>query len=232
MPITESAVARAQDRGNVDLIKAFQDSGDSSFIQAMALVDAEGNQIAVNGNPLYIAITGDSSVSISGSIFLDSTTIEQLTGSLISVSISGTPTIILNNSSIDSLTGSNIRINGDVSASGTVSLEAETIDSITSSISTISINGDSIAALTSATSVTESILIGGSGEKIGLSSSPVWTSITGNKESAIVNDVGKLDVAQSDTYGIFNDILKELKKINLQLAIMTDMSITNIDVEV
>jgi hypothetical protein len=39
-------------------------------------------------------------------------------------------------------------------------------------------------------------------------------------------------VSQLDLYTTFHDILKELKKMNLQLAIMTDNLITNQDVEV
>jgi hypothetical protein len=42
----------------------------------------------------------------------------------------------------------------------------------------------------------------------------------------------KVDATQIDLYNIFVDTLKELKKINIQLALMTDSLITNQDVEV
>jgi hypothetical protein len=42
----------------------------------------------------------------------------------------------------------------------------------------------------------------------------------------------KLNVQQTELFTTFNDILKELKKMNLQLAMMTDNLITNQDVEV
>lgn len=47
-----------------------------------------------------------------------------------------------------------------------------------------------------------------------------------------IKDSANLTVEQPDLYTTFNDILKELKKMNLQLAIMTDSLITNQDVEV
>ena len=70
------------------------------------------------------------------------------------------------------------------------------------------------------------ILVDEEGDNIGSGSNPINTKIT---------DVGsdvKFEVQQPDLYTTFNDILKELKKMNLQLAIMTDSLITNQDVEV
>lgn len=63
--MNQSSVTRAIDpRGTA--IKTFRDEQDRE-IQAMALVDENGNQIAVSGNPIYIALTGTSdSIGASG----------------------------------------------------------------------------------------------------------------------------------------------------------------------
>ncbi len=53
-----------------------------------------------------------------------------------------------------------------------------------------------------------------------------------NVEIADVSEGVAVPVTQPELFTTFNDILKELKKINLQLAIMTDTLITNQDVEV
>lgn len=67
MPSTESQVYRAQDPiERSDPIKAFQDT-DGSFIQAMALVDENGNQTGLSGTPLNVTITGDLSTMIGSS---------------------------------------------------------------------------------------------------------------------------------------------------------------------
>jgi hypothetical protein len=58
------------------------------------------------------------------------------------------------------------------------------------------------------------------GNQIGDTDTPI--SVTG---------INNIIVEQPDVYTTFNDILKELKKMNLQLAIMTDSLITNQDVE-
>jgi len=42
----------------------------------------------------------------------------------------------------------------------------------------------------------------------------------------------QVESRNTDTFTIFNDILKELKKINLSLALITDTKIENLDVEV
>jgi len=47
-----------------------------------------------------------------------------------------------------------------------------------------------------------------------------------------IEDRLKVDATQIELYTTFNDMLKELKKINLQLAMVTDSLITNQDVEV
>lgn len=52
----------------------------------------------------------------------------------------------------------------------------------------------------------------------------------GNK--GVINTSGALKVTMDDIFGVFTDTLKELKKMNLQLAIMTDCFVTNEDVEV
>lgn len=42
---------------------------------------------------------------------------------------------------------------------------------------------------------------------------------------------GGLKVNQDDLLNTFSGILKELKKINIHLSILTDMPVTNLDVE-
>jgi|SaaInl7_200m_RNA_FD_contig_21_944205_length_727_multi_7_in_0_out_0_2 hypothetical protein len=37
----------------------------------------------------------------------------------------------------------------------------------------------------------------------------------------------RLNIGQMDLYAVFNDMLTELKKINLQLSLMTDVELTN-----
>lgn len=64
-------------------------------------------------------------------------------------------------------------------------------------------------------------IVDADGNQIGDTDTPI--SVTG-----ITNIIAE----QPDVYTTFNDILKELKKMNLQLAILTDSSITNQDVEV
>ena len=59
------------------------------------------------------------------------------------------------------------------------------------------------------------------GNQIGDTDTPI--SVTG---------ISKVTAEQPDLYTTFGDILKELKKMNLQLAIMTDSLVTNQDVEV
>jgi hypothetical protein len=47
-----------------------------------------------------------------------------------------------------------------------------------------------------------------------------------------VKDSANITVEQPDLYTTFTDILRELKKMNIQLSIMTDNLVTNQDVEV
>ena len=71
MALGESYVVRAKDNSG-DSIAAFTDAT-GRFIQAMALVNEAGDQIAVSGNPLYISFSGD------GTMVLSSDTIDALT---------------------------------------------------------------------------------------------------------------------------------------------------------
>ncbi len=52
----------------------------------------------------------------------------------------------------------------------------------------------------------------------------------GNK--GVIDEGGALKVSMDDLFGIFTDVLKELKKMNFHLMLMTDTTITNKDVEV
>jgi|10_taG_2_1085330.scaffolds.fasta_scaffold02071_3 hypothetical protein len=56
--VSDSNVNRAIDHGAADQIKAFQEE-DDSFIQAIAIVDDQGNQVALSGTPLFVSLTGD-----------------------------------------------------------------------------------------------------------------------------------------------------------------------------
>ena len=55
---------------------------------------------------------------------------------------------------------------------------------------------------------------------------------TGKAQIISTNQEGVANVALPDSQQLFTDILKELKKLNIQMAIMTDCQITNKDVEV
>ena len=54
----------------------------------------------------------------------------------------------------------------------------------------------------------------------------------GDRVTLKVNTEGDLDITTSDLYTIFMDILKELKKMNLHMQVMTDITISNEDIEV
>lgn len=68
------------------------------------------------------------------------------------------------------------------------------------------------------------VILDSDGEQAGVSDSPLVADIRNTPETAI-------DVTQIELHTTFIDILKELKKINFQLSIMTDNSITNDEVE-
>ncbi len=69
------------------------------------------------------------------------------------------------------------------------------------------------------------VILDVNGEQTGTSESPLISNINNTNDTPI-------DVTQTELYTTFIDILKELKKINFQLAIMTDNQITNDEVEV
>jgi hypothetical protein len=142
--VTDTGVYRLKDPTDdrSDVIAAFKTS-DNKFIQQMALVDENGNQIAVSGTPLFVTITGDSVVT------LDANTINELTGSTTNVTIdevsidsitSNLESVDLNNDTITQLTGSVINVG--VTGVPTVALNDDSLGTITGSGSTVKILGD------------------------------------------------------------------------------------------
>ena len=135
--ITNSSVTRTLDRTGTE-IKAFLDSA-STFIQAIALVDNTGAQIAVSGNPLYVSITGDSpsvvrldEESISSLTAAETTIVNDQIDSLTSNRVSG-----LSASTITQLTGAtNVNL-------GTMTGQLEVLaDAATGAGSNVKILGD------------------------------------------------------------------------------------------
>ena len=53
----------------------------------------------------------------------------------------------------------------------------------------------------------------------------------GNSQPLKVTPSGSVDITQSDLFNTFVEILKELKKINLHLSLMTDEEVKNTDIE-